>query len=171
MRFTALTSGEIDVLSRNTTETLSRDMQHGEFIGVNYYDGQGLMVRKSLGVKSALELGGASVCTNTAQTTELNVADFFRTNNLEYELVAFELADEVVAAYDAVVAMSIRLTLPVCMPQRTKLNDPSEHVVLPEIISKEPLGPVCPPRRQQVGRSRSLVFECHDCGRRARYYF
>ena len=142
VRFTALTSGEIDVLSRNTTETLSRDMQHGEFIGVNYYDGQGLMVRKSLGVKSALELGGASVCTNTGTTTELNVADFFRTNNLEYELVAFELADEVVAAYDAGRCDVYTTDASGLYAQRTKLNDPSEHVVLPEIISKEPLGPV-----------------------------
>ena len=142
VRFTALTSGEIDMLSRNTTETLSRDMQHGEFIGVNYYDGQGLMVRKSLGVKSALELGGASVCTNTGTTTELNIADFFRTNNLEYELVAFELADEVVAAYDAGRCDVYTTDASGLYAQRTKLTNPGEHVVLPEIISKEPLGPV-----------------------------
>lgn len=142
VRFTALTSGEIDMLSRNTTETLSRDMQHGEFIGVNYYDGQGLMVRKSLGVKSALELGGASVCTNTGTTTELNIADYFRTNNLEYELVAFELADEVVAAYDAGRCDVYTTDASGLYAQRTKLAQPDEHVVLPEIISKEPLGPV-----------------------------
>ncbi|MCB1416996.1 MAG: amino acid ABC transporter substrate-binding protein, partial [Nitratireductor sp.] len=101
-RFTALQSGEVDVLSRNTTWTMSRDTTLGlNFAGVNYYDGQGFMVRKDLGVKSALELSGASVCTNTGTTTELNVADYFRANKLEYEIVAFEKADEVVAAYDA----------------------------------------------------------------------
>ncbi|MCL4154014.1 UNVERIFIED_CONTAM: hypothetical protein GTU68_046426, partial [Idotea baltica] len=101
-RFTALQSGEVDVLSRNTTWTMSRDTQLGlNFAGVNYYDGQGFMVRKDLGVNSALELSGASVCTNTGTTTELNVADYFRANNMPYEIVAFEKADEVVAAYDA----------------------------------------------------------------------
>jgi general L-amino acid transport system substrate-binding protein len=101
-RFTALQSGEVDVLSRNTTWTATRDTALGlNFAGVNYYDGQGFMVRKSLGVKSAMELAGAAVCTNLGTTTELNVADFFRGNNMDYKLVAFEKADEVVAAYDA----------------------------------------------------------------------
>jgi general L-amino acid transport system substrate-binding protein len=101
-RFTALQSGEVDILSRNTTWTMSRDTALGlNFAGVNYYDGQGFMVRKDLGVTSALELSGASVCTNTGTTTELNVADYFRANNMPYEIVAFEKADEVVAAYDA----------------------------------------------------------------------
>ena len=98
-RFTALQSGEVDMLSRNTTWTATRDTTLGlNFAGVNYYDGQGFMVRKDLGVKSALELSGASVCTNTGTTTELNVADYFRSNKMEYEIVAFEKADEVVAA-------------------------------------------------------------------------
>ena len=98
-RFTALQSGEVDVLARNSTWTMSRDTSLGlNFTGVNYYDGQGFMVRSSLGVKSALELSGASVCTNTGTTTELNVADYFRANKMEYEIVAFEKADEVVAA-------------------------------------------------------------------------
>ena len=102
VRFTALQSGEVDMLSRNTTWTFSRDNNLGfEFVGVNYYDGQGFMVPKSLGVTSAMELDGASVCTNTGTTTELNAADFFRTNNMNYTVVAFEKADEVVAAYDA----------------------------------------------------------------------
>ncbi|MEL7542870.1 MAG: amino acid ABC transporter substrate-binding protein, partial [Pseudomonadota bacterium] len=101
-RFTALQSGEVDILSRNTTWTMGRDTALGlNFAGVNYYDGQGFMVPTKLGVDSALKLDGASVCTNTGTTTELNVADYFRSNNMKYEVVAFEKADEVVAAYDA----------------------------------------------------------------------
>ena len=141
-RFTALQSGEVDVLSRNTTWTMSRDTSLGlNFAGVNYYDGQGFMVRKSLGVKSALELSGASVCTNTGTTTELNVADYFRANNMDYELVAFEKADEVVAAYDAGRCDVYTTDQSGLYAQRLKLTNPDEHIVLPEIISKEPLGP------------------------------
>ena len=100
-RFTALQSGEIDVLSRNTTWTMSRDTSLGlKFGGVMYYDGQGFMVRKSLGVDSALKLDGATVCTNTGTTTELNLADFFKANNMKYQVVAIENSDEVVKAYD-----------------------------------------------------------------------
>ena len=110
-RFTALQSGEIDVLSRNTTWTLSRDAQIGlEFAGVNFYDGQGFMVRSDSGITSAMELDGASVCTNLGTTTELNMADFFRANGMSYEPVVFEKADEVVNAYDAV--SYTHLTLP-----------------------------------------------------------
>jgi general L-amino acid transport system substrate-binding protein len=142
-RFTALQSGEIDVLSRNTTWTATRDTTLGlNFAGVNYYDGQGFMVRKDLGVKSALELSGASVCTNTGTTTELNVADYFTTNKLEYEIVAFEKADEVVAAYDAGRCDVYTTDQSGLYAQRLKLTNPADHVVLPEIISKEPLGPV-----------------------------
>ncbi len=141
-RFTALTSGEIDMLPRNTTETLSRDAQHGNFAGINYYDGQGFMVRKDLGVSSAKELGGAAVCTNTGTTTELNVADYFRSLGLEYTVVAFEKADEVVAAYDAGRCDVYTTDQSGIAAQRTKLSDPSAHVILPEIISKEPLGPM-----------------------------
>ncbi|TCD14568.1 amino acid ABC transporter substrate-binding protein [Oricola cellulosilytica] len=142
-RFTALQSGEIDVLSRNTTWTMSRDTQLGlNFAGVNYYDGQGFMVRTSMNINSALELSGASVCTNTGTTTELNVADYFRANNMEYELVAFEKADEVVAAYDAGRCDVYTTDQSGLYAQRLKLTDPGEHKVLPEIISKEPLGPV-----------------------------
>ena len=97
-RFTALSSGEIDILSRNTTWTMTRDTQLGlNFAGVNYYDGQGMMVPMSLGVNSATELDGANICTNTGTTTELNITDFFRSNNMKFNLVAFEKADEVVA--------------------------------------------------------------------------
>ena len=142
-RFTALQSGEIDILSRNTTWTATRDTSLGlNFAGVNYYDGQGFMVRKDLNVKSALELSGASVCTNTGTTTELNVADYFRANKLEYEIVAFEKADEVVAAYDAGRCDVYTTDASGLYAQRLKLTNPGDHVVLPEIISKEPLGPV-----------------------------
>ena len=141
-RFTALQSGEIDVLSRNTTWTFSRDNSLGlEFVGVNYYDGQGFMVRKDLGVKSAKELSGAAVCTNTGTTTELNVADYFRGNKMEYKVVAFEKADEVVAAYDSGRCDVYTTDRSGLAAQRTKLKNPDQHVVLPDIISKEPLGP------------------------------
>ncbi|MBE9556609.1 MAG: amino acid ABC transporter substrate-binding protein [Proteobacteria bacterium] len=141
-RFTALQSGEIDVLSRNTTWTFSRDNSLGlEFVGVNYYDGQGFMVRKDLGVKSAKELDGAAVCTNTGTTTELNVADYFRGNKMEYKVVAFEKADEVVAAYDSGRCDVYTTDRSGLAAQRTKLKNPDDHMVLPEIISKEPLGP------------------------------
>jgi general L-amino acid transport system substrate-binding protein len=142
-RFTALQSGEVDLLSRNTTWTMSRDTQLGlNFAGVNYYDGQGFMIRTSMNINSALELSGASVCTNTGTTTELNVADYFRANNMEYELVAFEKADEVVAAYDAGRCDVYTTDQSGLYAQRLKLTNPGEHKVLPEIISKEPLGPV-----------------------------
>ncbi len=142
-RFTALQSGEIDILSRNTTWTMTRDANLGlNFAGVTYYDGQGFMVRKDLGVSSALELSGASVCTNTGTTTELNVSDYFRANKLEYEIVAFEKADEVVAAYDAGRCDVYTTDASGLYAQRLKLANPGDHMVLPEIISKEPLGPV-----------------------------
>ncbi len=142
-RFTALQSGEVDVLSRNTTWTMSRDTSLGlNFAGVNYYDGQGFMVRNSLGVTSALQLDGASVCTNTGTTTELNVADYFRGNNMDYEVVAFEKADEVVQAYDSGRCDVYTTDASGLYAQRLKLTNPGEHSVLPEIISKEPLGPV-----------------------------
>ena len=142
-RFTALQSGDVDLLSRNTTWTMSRDTALGlNFSVVNYYDGQGFMVRKDMGINSALQLSGASICTNTGTTTELNVADYFRANNMEYELVAFEKADEVVAAYDAGRCDVYTTDQSGLYAQRLKLTDPGAHVVLPEIISKEPLGPV-----------------------------
>ncbi|MBC8270408.1 MAG: amino acid ABC transporter substrate-binding protein, partial [Rhodospirillaceae bacterium] len=142
-RFTALQSGEVDILSRNTTWTLVRDTALGlNFAGVNYYDGQGFMVRKDLGVKSAKELGGAAVCTNTGTTTELNVSDYFRTLGMEMKLVAFEKADEVVSAYDAGRCDVYTTDRSGLAAQRGKLAEPEAHMVLPEVISKEPLGPV-----------------------------
>ena len=141
-RFTALQSGEIDLLSRNTTWTATRDNSLGlDFTNITYYDGQGFLVRKDLGVASAKELSGAAVCTNTGTTTELNVADYFRSNNMEYEVVAFEKSDEVVAAYDAGRCDVYTTDASGLYAQRLKLENPGDHMVLPEIISKEPLGP------------------------------
>jgi general L-amino acid transport system substrate-binding protein len=141
-RFTALQSGEIDVLNRNTTWTLARDSSLGlSFAGVNYYDGQGLLVRKSLGVKSATELGGATVCVQTGTTTELNLADYFRTNKLEYKPVVFEKADEILQAYQAGRCDVYTTDASGLYAQRLQMQQPDEHIVLPEIISKEPLGP------------------------------
>ncbi|MEM0900592.1 MAG: amino acid ABC transporter substrate-binding protein [Pseudomonadota bacterium] len=142
-RFTALQSGEIDILSRNTTWTMSRDTQLGlNFAGVNYYDGQGFMIRADMNINSALELSGASICTNAGTTTELNATDYFALNNMEYELVTFEKTDEAVAAYDSGRCDVYTTDQSALYAQRLKLSDPTVHKVLPEIISKEPLGPV-----------------------------
>jgi general L-amino acid transport system substrate-binding protein len=141
-RFTALQSGEIDVLSRTTTWTMSRDSAMGlAFTGVTYYDGQGLMVPKKLGVKSAKELNGASVCVATGTTTELNLADYFRQNNMTYKPVVFEKVDEVNAAYEAGRCDVYTTDQSGLYAQRLRMKNPDDHVVLPEIISKEPLGP------------------------------
>ena len=141
-RFTALQSGEIDILSRNTTWTLARDTALGlNFAGVNYFDGQGFLVRKDLGVRSAKELAGVAVCVNIGTTTELNMADFFRINNMDYKPVAFEKADDVVAAYDAGRCDVYTADRSALAAQRLKLMNSDAHMVLPETISKEPLGP------------------------------
>lgn len=141
-RFTALQSGEIDVLSRNTSYTLQRDAAMGiDFAGVIYYDGQGFMVHKKLGVTSAAQLVNASICVNIGTTTELNVADFFRSQKIKYKLVTFEKNDEVVAAYDAGRCDAMSSDQSGLYADRTKLKHPDDHVVLPEKISKEPLGP------------------------------
>jgi general L-amino acid transport system substrate-binding protein len=142
-RFTAVQSGEVDVLARNSTWTMTRDSSLGlSFAGINFYDGQGFMVKKSLGVKSAKELKGASVCVQTGTTTELNLADFFRANKMEYKPVVFEKNDEVVAAYDAGRCDAFTTDSSGLYAERLRMKNPDEHVVLPEIISKEPLGPV-----------------------------
>ncbi|HJW80486.1 MAG: amino acid ABC transporter substrate-binding protein [Microvirga sp.] len=141
-RFTALQSGEVDVLARNSTWSMSRDTQLGlDFPAVNYYDGQGFMVRKKLGVASAKELSGASVCTQQGTTTELNLADFFRANNLKYEVVAFATADETFKAYESGRCDAFTTDASGLYSERLKASAPDEHIVLPEIISKEPLGP------------------------------
>ncbi len=142
-RFTALQSGEIDVLSRNTTWTMSRDTQLGlNFVGVTYYDGQGFLVRKKLGVKSAKELNGAQVCMNSGTTTELNLADYFHRNNMQYKPVVFENSDQTIAAYGAGRCDVYSTDASGLYAERLKLKDKDAHMVLPEIISKEPLGPV-----------------------------
>ena len=143
VRFTALQAGEFDVLSRNTTWTISRDVQLGlEFIGVIYYDGQGFMVPKKLNVTSAKKLNGANICTNTGTTTELNLADYFRSSNLKYKVIAFEKNNEVIAAYDAGRCDAYTTDASGLYAERLKLKNPDDHIILPEIISKEPLGPV-----------------------------
>ncbi len=142
-RFTALQSGEIDVLSRVTTWTLSRDTSLAlDFAGVNYFDGQGFLVRRSLGIKSALDLDGASICLATGTTTELNLADYFRSNGMDYEPVLFEKIDEALHAYEAGRCDSLTSDRSGLAAERTKLGNPEEHVLLTETISKEPLGPV-----------------------------
>ena len=142
-RFTALQGGEIDMLSRNTTWTYMRDVSLGlDFTGVTYYDGQGFMVRKELGVSSAKELDGAAVCTSTGTTTELNLKDYFDGNGLSYKVVAFEKEAEVVAAYEAGRCDVYTTDASALAAARVQLTNVEEHMILPEIISKEPLGPV-----------------------------
>lgn len=152
VRFTALQSGEFDILSRNTTWSMSRDVQLGlEFIGVTYYDGQGFLVPKKLKVTSAKQLNGATVCTNTGTTTELNLADYFRSNNLKYKIIAFEKNAEVLAAYDAGRCDAYTTDASGLYAERLKLKKPDDHLILPEIISKEPLGPAINHGDQQWG--------------------
>ena len=142
VRFTVLQSGEVDMLSRNTTWTLQRDVELGlEFVGVNYYDGQGFMVPASLGVSSATELDGASVCIQVGTTTEMNLADFFSANGMSYEAVPVETNSEADAAYTAGRCDVYTTDASGLYASRAGYPDPSAHVVLPEIVSKEPLGP------------------------------
>jgi general L-amino acid transport system substrate-binding protein len=142
-RFTALQSGEVDVLARNTTWTITRDTSLGlNFVGVNYYDGQGFMAHRKLNVKSAKQLNGATVCVQPGTTTELNLADYFRANRMTFKPVVIEKLEEVLNAYfagrcdvfttDHSGLISIRAS---------RAPKPEEHIILPEIISKEPLGP------------------------------
>ena len=140
-RFEALKSSEIDVLSRNSTWTLSRDALYN-FVGVNYYDGQGFMVRKALKVNSALELNGASICVQTGTTTELNLGDYFRSNSMRYEVIAFSTADETIKAYEAGRCDVFTTDVSQLYSEKLKLANANDHVILSEIISKEPLGPM-----------------------------
>ncbi|WP_417784231.1 amino acid ABC transporter substrate-binding protein, partial [Terasakiella pusilla] len=142
-RFTALQSGEIDILSRNTTWTHTRDTSLGlNFAGVNYYDGQGFLVQKELGVKSALELDGASVCIQSGTTTELNLADYFKLNGMSFSPVVYDTSDQTVQGFAAGRCDILTSDQSQLYALRSKLDDPSKAVVLPEVISKEPLGPV-----------------------------
>ncbi len=143
-RFTALQSGEVDLLSNNSTWTLTRDSALGlDFVGITYYDGQGFMVNKKLGVKSAKELNGASICVLSGSTSELNIADYFRSNKMSFRPVLFEDPDQSRAAFfggrcDAYSGDQARLYA----TRAANAPNPDDYVVLPEIISKEPLGPV-----------------------------
>ena len=141
-RFTALQSGEIDVLSRNTTWTLTRDGSLGiNFTGVNYYDGQGFMVKKSLGLKSAKELNGASICVQSGTTTELNMADYFRSHNMSFKPVTYDTSDATAKAFDAGRCDALTSDQSQLYALRILLKNPDGAEVLPEVISKEPLGP------------------------------
>jgi general L-amino acid transport system substrate-binding protein len=140
-RPTILASGEIDVLIENTTWTLSRETGGMFFTGVNYYDGQGFIVRKKLGVDSALKLNGASVCVTQGTTNELNLADYFRANNMKLEAVVFAVGTEAVKAYDTGRCDAYTQDDSGLYSARLTMSVPDDHIVLPEIISKEPLGP------------------------------
>jgi general L-amino acid transport system substrate-binding protein len=141
-RFTALQSGTVDVLSRNSTWTMSREIELKlVFPAITYYDGQGFLVRRARNATSALELDNVKVCVQGGTTTELNLADFFRANNLKFERVAFEAAADAVKAYDAGRCDVFTSDVSQLYAERLALGRPDEHVILPEVISKEPLGP------------------------------
>ncbi|MFC6669052.1 amino acid ABC transporter substrate-binding protein [Marinobacterium aestuariivivens] len=142
-RFTALQSGEIDVLSRVTTWTQTRDTQLGlNFAGVTYYDGQGFLVKKDLGLKSVKELDGATVCVQSGTTTELNLADYFRANSLSFTPVVFDTNEQAASSFDTGRCDAFTTDLSQAYGLRTRMSDPDAVVALPEVISKEPLGPV-----------------------------
>jgi general L-amino acid transport system substrate-binding protein len=143
VRFEVLNSGDIDLLARNTTWTYSRDVDLNlEFSGINYYDGQGFMVPAALGVSSALELDGATVCIQAGTTTELNLADYFRVNNMTYQPVPITTASEAQQQYLAATCDVYTTDTSGLAATRAAFEDPSAHVILPEVISKEPLGPL-----------------------------
>ena len=142
-RLTALQSGEIDVLSRNTTWTSSRDSAQGlNFTGITYYDGQGFLVNKKLGVKSAKQLDGATVCVQAGTTTELNLSDYFRANKLKLTPISYDKSDESAKSLEAGRCDVLTSDQSQLYAQRIKLAKPDDYIVLPEVISKEPLGPV-----------------------------
>jgi general L-amino acid transport system substrate-binding protein len=141
-RFTALQAGEIDVLSRNTTWTLSRDTSLGLHFGpITFYDGQGMMVSANLGVKAIRGLNGATICVQAGTTTELNLADYFRRQQLKFTPVVFDTPDQTFAAYDSGRCDAITSDISQLLAQKTTLKNPNEHIVLGEVMSKEPLGP------------------------------
>lgn len=142
-RFTALQSGEIDVLSRVTTWTQTRDTQLGlNFTGVTYYDGQGFLVKKELGLTSVKELNGATVCVQSGTTTELNLSDYFRANGITFTPVVFDTNEQAASSFDTGRCDSFTTDLSQAYGLRTRMSDPDAVVALPEVISKEPLGPV-----------------------------
>lgn len=142
-RLTALQSGEIDVLSRNTTWTLTRDASLGlNFTGTNYYDGQGFLIKKELGVDDATELNGATICIQAGTTTELNLSDYFRAKGMEYQPIVFDTSEQTVQGFAAGRCDVLTSDRSQLAALRSKLNDPSSAEILPNTISKEPLGPV-----------------------------
>jgi general L-amino acid transport system substrate-binding protein len=142
-RFTALQSGEIDILSRNTTWTLTRDASLGlNFAGTNYYDGQGFLVSKSLGVDNAEQLDGATICIQAGTTTELNLADYFRAKGMKFNPLVFDTSEQTVSGFAAGRCDVLTSDRSQLAALRSKLEDPSSAIILPNIISKEPLGPV-----------------------------
>jgi general L-amino acid transport system substrate-binding protein len=142
-RFEVLKAGDIDVLARNTTWTLARDGGLAvDFVGVNFYDGQGFMVRKAANINSAKKLNNVKVCLETGTTTELNLRDYFNANKLKYEQIGFTKSDDAIAAYDAGRCEVYTTDKSGIAANRTKTKNPSDHIILPETISKEPLGPV-----------------------------
>ncbi len=158
-RFTALQSGEVDVLSRNTTWTLSRDTSLGlDFVAVNFYDGQGFMVHKALKVSSALELDDATICVQQGTTTELNLADYFRSHHMSLKSVTFATGDEALKAYESGRCDSYTTDASGLYGERLQLSDPGQSIVLPEIISKEPLSAVV---RQDDNRWSDIVRWTH----------
>ena len=154
-RFTAVVSGEVDVLWRNTTWTFSRDTGNAlDFAGVNYYDGQGFMVPKSLNVKSVAELNGARICVQTGTTTELTLADYFRARGLKYEGVVVDTEDQARSNYAREACDAFTTDISQLAAARSTLSNPNDHIILPEVVSKEPLGPVV---RQGDSQWRDIV--------------
>lgn len=141
-RFTAIQSGTIDVLARNTTWTLSRNSQFGDYAGVNFYDGQGFLVAKSSGIRSALELDNQPICVSRNTTSELNAADFFSVSDIRYRPVYFEDQSEAAKGYSDGRCIALTTDRSALAAQRASFDQPAAHVVLPEVISKEPLGPL-----------------------------
>ncbi len=142
-RYEVLKRGEIDILARNSTWTATRDTEQGvSFVAVNYFDGQSFMVRKLLGVLSALQLNGTTICVASGTTTQMNVADYFRANKMTYQETELENAEKVVQAYDRGECDVYSADQSALYSQRLNLTNPGEHIILPEIASKEPLGPV-----------------------------
>jgi general L-amino acid transport system substrate-binding protein len=142
-RFEALQSGSIDVLSRNTTWTMSREIELGlSFAATDYYDGQGFLVRKAMNKDSALDLDGTKVCVQTGTTTELNLADHFRTNNMKYEVIGSVTAEGAIKGYDSGICNVLTADVSQLFAMRLLLSKPEDHIILPDVISKEPLGPV-----------------------------
>ncbi|MDX5378129.1 MAG: amino acid ABC transporter substrate-binding protein [Halomonas sp.] len=142
-RFTALQSGEVDVLSRNTTWTATRDTTLGlNFAGVNFYDGQGFLVSKDLGISSAKELDGAAICIQSGTTTELNLADYFRANEMQFDPIVFDTSEQTVGGFEAGRCDVLTSDTSQLAALRIQLSEPDSAMILPEVISKEPLGPV-----------------------------